>query len=193
MVLACLPLAAPIGLSPLHILTLCGSECVLVVSTEPLDDLSCLTTPGSAAVARAVGGGWGGGGGGGLLSTAEAPSRSPHPPIHPPTQCEGPERGRPKQKHKSEIRHELQCVRSASEMSQSPRTSSSTQSHEAHRRDWGSPLVSSMPAHCRRACCRCRSETIPCSIEASSNGLRPAVHFVFRYQTYVCLISAGPA
>ena len=64
----------------------------------------------------------GGGGGGGLLSTAEAPSRSPHPPIHPPTQCEGPERGRPKQKHKSEIRHELQCVRSASEMSQSPRT-----------------------------------------------------------------------
>ena len=29
----------------LHILTLCG---VLVVSTEPLDDLSCLTTPGSA-------------------------------------------------------------------------------------------------------------------------------------------------
>ena len=44
----CLPLAAPIGLSPLLILTLCGPECVLVVSTEPLDDLSCLTTPGSA-------------------------------------------------------------------------------------------------------------------------------------------------
>ena len=43
-----LPLAAPIGLSPLLILTLCGSERVLVVSTEPLDDLSCLTTPGSA-------------------------------------------------------------------------------------------------------------------------------------------------
>ena len=42
----CLPLAAPIGLSPLLILTLCGSERVLVVSTEPLDDLSCLTTPG---------------------------------------------------------------------------------------------------------------------------------------------------
>ena len=39
-------LAAPIGLSPLHILTLCGSERVLVVSTEPPDDLSCLTTPG---------------------------------------------------------------------------------------------------------------------------------------------------
>ena len=43
----CLPLLAPIGLSPLHILTLCGSERVLVVSTEPLDDLSCLTTPGA--------------------------------------------------------------------------------------------------------------------------------------------------
>ena len=55
----CLPLAAPIGLSPLHILTLCGSERVLVVSTEPPDDLSCLTTPGvgrprDGAVARAV-------------------------------------------------------------------------------------------------------------------------------------------
>ena len=44
----CLPLAAPIGPSPLLILTLCGSEHVLVVSTEPPDDLSCLTTPGSA-------------------------------------------------------------------------------------------------------------------------------------------------
>ena len=42
----CLPLAAPIGLSPLLILTLCGSERVLVVSTEPPDDLSRLTTPG---------------------------------------------------------------------------------------------------------------------------------------------------
>ena len=42
----CLPLAAPIGLSPLLILILCGPERVLVVSTEPLDDLSCLTTPG---------------------------------------------------------------------------------------------------------------------------------------------------
>ena len=77
----CLPLAAPIGLSPLLILTLCGPERVLVVSTEPPDDLSCLTTPGvgrpgDGAVARAVdqahpdahsesGGGlgfWGGGG-----------------------------------------------------------------------------------------------------------------------------------
>ena len=46
MELVCLPLAAPIGLSPLLILTLCGSERVLVVSTAPLDDLSCLTTPG---------------------------------------------------------------------------------------------------------------------------------------------------
>ena len=55
----CLPLAAPIGLSPLLILTLRGPERVLVVSTEPLDDLSCLTTPGvgcpgDGAVARAV-------------------------------------------------------------------------------------------------------------------------------------------
>ena len=33
---------------PVHILTLCESDHVLVVSTEPLDDLSCLTTPGSA-------------------------------------------------------------------------------------------------------------------------------------------------
>ena len=42
----CLPLAAPIGLSPLLIRTLCGPERVLVVSTEPPDDLSCWTTPG---------------------------------------------------------------------------------------------------------------------------------------------------
>ena len=42
----CLPLAAPIGLSPLLILTLCGAERVLVVSTEPPDELSCLTTSG---------------------------------------------------------------------------------------------------------------------------------------------------
>ena len=46
LVFGCLPLAAPIGLSPLLILTLCGPEGVLVVSTEPPDDLSCLTTPG---------------------------------------------------------------------------------------------------------------------------------------------------
>jgi len=45
-VLVGLPLEAPIGLSPLYIPTLCGSERVLVVSTEPPDDLSCLTTPG---------------------------------------------------------------------------------------------------------------------------------------------------
>ena len=56
MVLVCLPLVAPVCLSPLLILTLYGSERVLVVSTEPLDDLSCLTTPRSAH----------GGGGGGL-------------------------------------------------------------------------------------------------------------------------------
>ena len=46
--LVCLPLVAPSGCLPLHILTLFGSERVLVVSTEPLDDLSCLTTPGLA-------------------------------------------------------------------------------------------------------------------------------------------------
>ena len=40
----CLSLAAPIGLSLLLILTLCGSERVLVVSRDALDDLSCLTT-----------------------------------------------------------------------------------------------------------------------------------------------------
>ena len=54
----CLPLAAPIGPSPPLILTLCGPERVLVVSTEPPDDLSCWTTPGvgrprDGAVARA--------------------------------------------------------------------------------------------------------------------------------------------
>ena len=55
----CLPLAAPIGLSPPHILTLCGPERVSVVPTEPPDDLSCLTTPGVGCPRR------GGGGGGG--------------------------------------------------------------------------------------------------------------------------------
>ena len=59
MVLVCVPLPAPIGLSPSHIVTLCGPERVLVVSPEPPDDLSCLTTPevgrpGDGAVARAV-------------------------------------------------------------------------------------------------------------------------------------------
>ena len=43
-VLACLPLAAPVGLSSLLILTLCGSERVLVVSTEPLDVTGVGTT-----------------------------------------------------------------------------------------------------------------------------------------------------
>ena len=43
----------------MHIPTLCGSERALVVSTEPPDEFSCLTTPGvgrpgDGAVARAV-------------------------------------------------------------------------------------------------------------------------------------------
>ena len=79
----CLPLAALIGLSPLLTLTLCGSERVLVVSTEPPDDLSWLTTPGvgcprDGAVARAVDPGGGGGGGGALAS--------PDPPTPPAPQ-----------------------------------------------------------------------------------------------------------
>ena len=37
--------SACIGLSLVLIVTLCGCERVLVVSTEPLDDLCCLTTP----------------------------------------------------------------------------------------------------------------------------------------------------
>ena len=53
----CLPLVAPIGLSPLLILTLCGPERVLVVSTEPPDDLSCLTTPGVGCPGDGRGGG----------------------------------------------------------------------------------------------------------------------------------------
>ena len=43
-VLGCLPLAAPIGLSPLLILTLCGSESVLVVAMEPKPPGSLLLT-----------------------------------------------------------------------------------------------------------------------------------------------------
>ena len=77
----CLPWATPIGASPLLILTLCGSERVLVVSTEPPDDLSCLTAPGVGCpgdgplpvpLTRGMGGGGGGraslerGGGGGF-------------------------------------------------------------------------------------------------------------------------------
>ena len=55
----CLPLAVPIGLSPRLILTLCGPKRVLIVSTEPPDDVSCWTTPGvgrprDGAVARAI-------------------------------------------------------------------------------------------------------------------------------------------
>ena len=66
----CLPLAAPIGLSPLLILTLCGSERVLVVSTEPPDDLSCLTTGGGGAV-HPFWGGVGGVKGAGLKKNRE--------------------------------------------------------------------------------------------------------------------------
>ena len=66
----CLPLAAPIGLLPPLILTLCGPERVLVVSTEPPDDWSCLTTPGVGRPRDL-----GGGGVVGVLGTAE-----PHPP-----------------------------------------------------------------------------------------------------------------
>ena len=69
----CLPLAAPIGLSPLLILTLCGPERVLVVSTEPPDDLSCLTTPG---VGRP---------GDGLLPVPLTRGIS----MHPPSPCGG--------------------------------------------------------------------------------------------------------
>ena len=57
-VFGCLPLAAPIGLSPLLILTLRGPERVLVVSTEPPDGLSCLTTAGvGCRLSRGGGGG----------------------------------------------------------------------------------------------------------------------------------------
>ena len=68
----CLPLAAPIGLSPLLILTLCGPERVLVVSTEPPDDLSCLTTPGGA-------------GGFGEQTNRFVTDAAPRPHIQPPT------------------------------------------------------------------------------------------------------------
>ena len=81
----CLPLAVPVGLSPLLILTLCGPEHVLVVSKEPPDDLSCLTTPGvgrpgdgllPVPLTRCLqmhplspcGGFWGGRGGGGACA-----------------------------------------------------------------------------------------------------------------------------
>ena len=54
----CLPLAVPIGLSPLHIPTRRGAKCVLVVSTEPPDDLSCLTIRGSPLGLGGGGRGW---------------------------------------------------------------------------------------------------------------------------------------
>ena len=74
MVLVCLPVAAPIGLSPPLIRTLCGSERVLVVSTEPPDDLSCLTTPG---VGRP---------GDGVVACAVDQG---HPDAHTPSPCGG--------------------------------------------------------------------------------------------------------
>ena len=92
----CLPLAAPMGLSPLLILTLCGPERVLVVSTEPPDDLSCLSTPGvgrpgDGAVARAVDRGhpdvhsesMRGGGGRVVMVCRYAPPPSAPPPHAP--------------------------------------------------------------------------------------------------------------
>ena len=59
MALVYLPLAGPVGPSPLHILTLCGSERVALVSTEPPDDVSCLTTlgvgrPGDGLLTRGI-------------------------------------------------------------------------------------------------------------------------------------------
>ena len=85
--LVCLRLAVPIGLSPLHIPTLCGSERVLLVSTEPLDDLSCLTTPGvgrpgDGAVARAVGVL----GGGGARFAKKGGTPPPHVGVSSPTE-----------------------------------------------------------------------------------------------------------
>ena len=47
----CMLVAAVTGVSSLYVLTLCGSELCLLVSTEPLEplhDLSCLTTLGLA-------------------------------------------------------------------------------------------------------------------------------------------------
>ena len=86
MVLVCLPLAAPIGLWPLYIPTLCGSKRVLVVPTEPLDDLSCLTTPGSAVPESGCCLWWSGGGG--LDHPPTQDFRSPPPPtVHRAHPC----------------------------------------------------------------------------------------------------------
>ena len=57
--LVCLPSAAPIGLSPLHILTLCGSERDLVVATEPLERGGGGCRKGSVSTLGGTGGGGG--------------------------------------------------------------------------------------------------------------------------------------
>ena len=83
-----LPLAAPIGLSPLHILTLCGPERVLVVSTEPPDDLSCLTTPGVSCPGDGllpVPLGWGGGADENTLETEQQSGKTTK--LHGHTPC----------------------------------------------------------------------------------------------------------
>ena len=77
-VLVCLPLA-PIGLSPSYIPTLGGSERVFVVSTEPLDDVSCLTTPG---VESRGGGGLEEGGWRGSHTRPRLPPTPPPPGTH---------------------------------------------------------------------------------------------------------------
>ena len=119
MVLVWLPLAAPIGLSPLLILTLCGSERVLVVSTEPPGDLSCLTTPGvgcprDGAVARAADQGHPDapsesvcvGGGGGLGGGSEEPNAGETPMQHG-VPCD---RGHPFRATPATRMAHLQCV-----------------------------------------------------------------------------------
>ena len=79
----------------------CGSGRALVVSTEPPDDLSCLTTPGvgrpgDGAVARAVDQGGRGGGGGSHTQTEETPPPPPAeatPPVGPASHHSSPNPG----------------------------------------------------------------------------------------------------
>ena len=75
MVLVCVPLAAPIGLSPPLIPTLCGPERVLVVSTEPPDDFVLLDYSGGRPSRR-----WGCAIEGGAVEGGEG-----YPPPPPPT------------------------------------------------------------------------------------------------------------